>query len=434
MNERGAATVYFLLVTLVILGLLVLATDVGRMYVIQGELQTAADAAALASAMQLVGTTNASIHAGLQVDASFDSTTGNDNRFNLRSNPIDAGGTGLIVTRVVDYFAALVDAISNSNGGQAGFIDWSTGIYPKYVRVQLDAQAPVMFLPLLNGSVNLPTVRAAAVAGISGPICSATGIEGLAVVDLAAGEDQANYGFLPGSFYTLFLSTTQQTPNAPNTPAALLRTERSVPYLLLDHVPGGPAGLALDSTLFELGAIGLSTVADLTPPPNVTIETAETAYQNLVGNITPGTSVGRNLICGLNTRFGVDPSLNLCGTVVAGEFLTLAPLFRADSDLGAETYAAGDGLQDFATEYDGNFRRVLTVAVVDAADTLNVLNFRQFLLEMSPLNAVVTQGLNPALNTGAFRAQYIGTPVPLRSGSVGGTCRVQQGVGRVVLH
>ena len=434
MNEKGAATVYFLLVTLVILGLLVLATDVGRMYVIQGELQTAADAAALASAMQLAGTTNAALHAGLQIDASFDTTTGNDNRFNLRSNPIDVGGTGLIVTRVVDYFAALVDAISNVNGGQAGSIDWTTGLYPKYVRVQLDAQAPVMFLPLLNRNVNLPTVSAAAVAGISGPICSATGIDGMAVVDQGAGEDLLNYGFIPGGFYTLFLSTTQQTPNAPATPAALLGTVASVPYVLLDHLPGGPAGLATDDSLFEVGAIGLSTVADSTPPPNVTIETTETAYQNLVGNITAGTSVGRNLICGLNTRFGVDPSLNICGTVVGGEFLNLAPLFRSDTDLGAETYVAGDGLQDFATEYDGNFRRVLTVAVVDAADTLNVLNFRQFLLEMSPLSAVITQGLNPALNTGAVRAQYIGTPVPLRSGSVGGTCRVQQGVGKVVLH
>src|SRR5262249_46345418 len=147
------------------------------------------------------------------------------------------------------------------------------------------------------------------------------------------------------------------------------------------------------------------------PPGNITIDSTETAYPDLVGNITPGTSVGRNIICGLNTRFGVDPTLNICGTVVSGEFATLAPNFRADSDLGDDTTYAADagltstGLQDFATEYDGSLRRVLTAAVVDAADTLNVLNFRQFLIEMSPGQ---TQGLNPAGaigNAGAFRAQ-----------------------------
>lgn len=97
-------------------------------------------------------------------------------------------------------------------------------------------------------------------------------------------------------------------------------------------------------------------------------------------------------------------------------------------------YAAGAGLQDYATEYDGNLRRVITVAVLDAADTLLVLNFRQFLIEMSPVTQTVSQGLNTALVTGAFRAQYIGAVVPLRCGAVGGMCRVSGGVGRTVLH
>src|SRR5262249_13819580 len=81
-HERGAATIYFLLLTSVLFGLVVMATDFGRLYVVQGELQTAADAAALASALRLVGTTNAPLQASDQMTASFDSTTGNDNRFN----------------------------------------------------------------------------------------------------------------------------------------------------------------------------------------------------------------------------------------------------------------------------------------------------------------------------------------------------------------
>jgi len=127
----------------------------------------------------------------------------------------------------------------------------------------------------------------------------------------------------------------------------------------------------------------------------------------------------------------VDPSENICGTIDGGEFATLSPLFSADSDLGGETYAAGIGLQDYATEYDGSLRRILTMAVVDSSDSLNVLNFRQFLIEMS---ATTTLGLDPAPVSGAFRAQYIGAPVPLRCGGVGGLCSVSLGVGRIVLH
>src|SRR5262249_32294614 len=69
-SQRGAATVYFVLFTIVILGFVALATDVGRMYLIQGELQNAADAAALAAALQLNGTTNALTHADDAVTAS----------------------------------------------------------------------------------------------------------------------------------------------------------------------------------------------------------------------------------------------------------------------------------------------------------------------------------------------------------------------------
>src|SRR6202040_4078869 len=61
--NRGAVTVYFLLFSVAFFGLLVMATDFGRLYLIQGELQTAAEAAALAAATQLTGTAFAVDHA-----------------------------------------------------------------------------------------------------------------------------------------------------------------------------------------------------------------------------------------------------------------------------------------------------------------------------------------------------------------------------------
>jgi hypothetical protein len=423
------STVYFLVFTFVIFGLLVMATDVGRLYLIQGELQTAADAAALASATRLFGTATAPVQAADQITASLDSGTGNDNRFNLRMNPIANGGTDLPTTMDFDYFSTLQDAQSNANGGQSGGMDWSSGFYPKYVRVQITAQAPLVFMPLLNRAAgNRATVAVSAVAGISAPICSACGIDGLAIVDQSAGTDPLNYGFVPGAFYTLFLTRAQRTGGAV-TQGPLADTIASAPYAILNHVPSGPLDLDLDGSLFEMGAGGLSTSSALTTPGFVTIDTSETAYA-----IAGSTTIGQDILCGLNVRFGVDLSQGNCGTIDGGQFLMLSPLFGGDTNDGVGTYTAGVGLQDFATEYDGNLRRILTMPVVDAADSLTVLNFRQFLIETSPVTATVSEGLNTALITGAFRAQYIGAPVPLRCGGIGGLCRVTLGAGRVVLH
>jgi Flp pilus assembly protein TadG len=428
-RARGVTTIYFLVFILGISGLLAMATDFGRFYLIQAELQTAADAAALAAATKLIGTVNAPDKASDQVTTSFDSTTGNDNRFNLRMNPIGVNaGTDLATTSESDYFSTLVDAQTNANGGQTGGIDWSSGFYPKYVRVQITAQAPVLFVPLLNRAASRPTIAVSAVAGLSGPICSACGIDGLAVVDQSAGSDALDYGFVRGSFYTLYLVRSQRTAGAV-TPAALAGTNSAAAYVILNHIPSGPADLDVDGSLFEFGASGLSTSAGSTIPTTVSIDGTEAAYS------TDGsTTAGQDILCGLNARFGADPSQNNCVSIGGGQFTNLAPLFSADTDLGEAAYAAGAGLQDFAMEYDGNLRRVLTVAIVDAADSLNVLNFRQFLIEMSPVSPTVTQGLNTTLVTGAFRAQYIGALVPLRCGGIGGLCRVSSGVGRTVLH
>src|SRR5213593_372960 len=298
--QGGAVTVYFLLFTLMLFGFLVMATDFGRLYLIQGELQTAADAAALASATRLVGTANAVLHAADQMTASFDSTTGNDNRFNLRMNQIGvSGGAGLATDMGVDYFSTLLDAMANVNGGQTGGIDWTSGAYPRYVKVRISAQAPVLFAPFLNRAAgSLPTITVSAIAGISAPVCRACGIDGLAVVDQSEGSDPVNFGLLPGAFYTLYLTTSQQAPNAAVTPAPLAGTASAVPYAVLNHVPGGPRDLDLDGSLFEVGAGGISTSSGLTPPGNISIDAVESGYPDLQGNTSPGTTVGQDILCG----------------------------------------------------------------------------------------------------------------------------------------
>ncbi len=432
-SERGATTVYFALFTLIAFGFLGMAVDFGRMYLVQGELQTAADAAALASATRLAGTSDANTQADAQIALSFDSLTGNDNRFNLRMNQISSGGSGLVTSTQIDYFPTLADALGNINNGQSGGIDWTSGVYPKYVRVQISAQAPLTFFPIVNpGASAPPTIVATAVAGLSAPICTACGIEGLAVEGIVTdGSDPVNYGFVPGAFYTLYLTPLQR--NGPMVQAPLAGTVSSARYAILNHIPGGPQDLDFDLSMFELGAGGLSSASGLTTPGTVSAGTTEVAYPTVPG--ATRATVGQDILCGLNLRFGVDPSQNvICNVTDAGQFASLAPLFSADTDVGGGAYEDPTGLQNYAAEYSGNYRRVLTMPVIDASDTLTVLNFRQFLIEMAPVGGAISQGLNPALVTGAFRAQYIGMPVPLRCGGAGGVCAVTAGIGRTVLH
>src|SRR5438552_1039391 len=145
-GEAGSTSVYFLLFTLVMLGLLAMAVDFGRFYAIQAELQTAADAAALSAATRLVGTMSSTDQADQKWNATFDSTTGNDNRFNLRLNQV-LFSTNLVSETAASYFSSLGEATANTGGSAGGGIDWGSGTYPKYARVQISAQAPVLFAP-----------------------------------------------------------------------------------------------------------------------------------------------------------------------------------------------------------------------------------------------------------------------------------------------
>jgi Flp pilus assembly protein TadG len=448
-SSRGATTVYFLLFVIGFLGLLTFAVDYGRFYVIQGELQAAADAAALAAGTKLAGTMTSTTQADTQWNASFDSTTGNDNRFNLRLNQL-LSSANLLSQVSVSYFSTLTEATSNTGGGESGGISWGSGVYPKYAKVLISAQSPVIFAPFLNLTPGLlPTIAVSSIAGLSAPLCSVSGIDDLAVVDPSAGADSDNFALIQGDYYTLSLSSTQ---------AALDSTDSTVQYVVLDHYPNGvqDSGV-LDDLLFELAAGGISNNPPSVPPSSTItigdIEVDYTATNNvgttvLVGTTSPATAAGQDILCGLNLRFGVDPSTYpACSptTATSVDFEGLASLFpTADADTGA--VASGPGTpsqQDYATDYcqEGpcNFRRVLTVPVVDAANTLNVLNFRQFLLEPSPLSTTDTSGVgvDPSLANGTFRAQYIGALVPVASGTSVGCNSLNTstiGVGKVVLH
>lgn len=417
-NQRGAASLFLVfLLSMVLLATLALAVDVGQRYVIQSEIQAAADANALAAATRLLGTVNSAANSTVAGVAPLDPTNSNDNRFNMRLNSLSQS-TDLATSVTFDYFNQVNDAKSGTNGGQAG-------ADARYVRVDIQVQTPTLFTRFLTTDTNPTQVRASAVAGISSPLCQVCGVDGIAVTAIDP-ADPENYGFFPGSYYTLYLNLSQQRPNlaaCPSTvPAPLTDTLQSVAYTILNHTPVGPE-TETDGLLFRLGAGGMAmTSTDPAVPACITINTNEQAMPGIQGaTCATARPVARNFSCGWNVRFGVDPSATVCSNIAGVS--DLFPLFTGDNDLG------GTAVQSYSLEYDGNARRVITVAVVDDPTNLAVLNFRQFFLQ----GDTTTVGLVVGRLTGAVRAQYIGSPVPVRIGTTAGSCGITRGVGKVVL-
>ncbi len=428
-QERGQAAIFLVvLLATIILGFLVLALDVGRMYVTQTEIQSAADASALAAATRLIGTANSSFNAQVTGTAPLDPTTGNDNRFNVGTESLT--GSGLAASVSMDYYNMVTDARAGSNGGQAG-------PDAKYVRVDIDVESPNLLARFLTRTTDRAHVRVFAVAGVSAPMCTVCNSDGIAVTALdATGQDQ-DYGFLIGQYYTLYLNLSQQSPNLPAcralVPALLTDTLLTAEYTVLNHVPVGPL-TDQDGALLELGAGGLTAspaAATDTTPVCVSIGSVETAMTNIQGTTCAQATAARDLSCGLNSRFGIDQSGTACDNIAAAS--SLLPLFTGDTDAGPL-----DGtLQSFQTDYNGNARRVLTVPIIDSSATMLVLNFRQFLVESSPN----LPGVGVGNFRGPFRAQYLGNPVPVRLGTIGGACAspalgdfsLKRGVGKVVL-
>ena len=437
-NQKGGVSVYLaLLLTFMLFSLLVMAIDVGRLYMVQGELQTAVDAAALAAATRLTGGSCATLYADVQMAASFDNSGStlsgmpNDNRFNMRLYQV-GNNSEIPTTLMSDYFTLLNDSQLNVNGGQSG-------PNARYVRVQVNVEMPVLFTRFL--SLNRPATQPLAVAGIAGvssAVCTACFIEPLAVVAIDT-TDEINYGFQVGQYYTFYLSQAQRATGpqcrAPRPSALLTDTIDYAQYLILNHYPWGP-DTGVDGQIFRLGAAPMVKSPDTeNPDPGcLSIDATEVSNANFPSTTcAAATQMGRDLLCGLNTRFGVDPTGNACANVEGATDLT--PLLKADSDPGI-----GGVLQDYGVEYCGNQRRVLTVAVIDDPTLLTVLNFRQFLLQNSDgllgLDVAGT-GAAPAY-TAPFRAEYIGYGAPIASGGIGGACMALHpllvGPGRPVLH
>ncbi len=402
------------LLAFVLFGFLGFAVDLGRLYLIRGELHVAAETMALVAAQELVGTTAAEERAQQALTLAQSSGTGFDNRFNFGGNQIAGEGTLASEIGDLELFATYNDA-TGSDGVTAA------GSEARYTRIRVRADAPLTFWQFLpGGQARVTSIETAALAGISQPLCSACGIEPL-VITPADASDTTDFGFARGVKYAMY----SQCAGAP--PPLLAGTAAPIQYSLLNRTLEDSSDA--DQQVFKLLAGGIPAPAfPVSEESNLACPTIGTAELRLPSvsvaacNAPNRGSIARDTICGLNARLNATYH-PFCEPIT--DVATLIQSYPPDTNV--------DSIDDYL-EYDGNRRRILTVAVVDTlpfnvAGTMTVLGFRQFLLEPNPDSTE----LNPADAVGRFVAMYIGYPMPVRAGQFG-ACGVTQGVGKVVLH
>jgi len=415
----------------VLFGLMGFALDLGRLYLIRGELNEAANAMALAAASQLIGTASSLDNATAAANQSIDNTNGIGNKYNFGSLPINQT-TGDLVSTVAtpSFFAAVADA---SAGGSGGGADGTTA---HQVQINISADAPLLFWGILSvGQSRKTSIAAQALAGLSAPLCVACGMEPFAVAAIDS-SDTTNFGFgdpTAGNLYTFAFECSGIPP-----PTALAGALLS--YGILNRYDAANATLDESQQLYRDGAGGLFASTDPNPTgSSVPVgcvgqnDASEVIWASSSPNLctTAAPVAVVDALCGLYSRFDNANPPGACSTNVT-DFTDLSAAYLPDTDVTT-------GETDLYTSYLGNGRRVITVAVVDTLQlavtgTMTVLGFRQFFLEP---NADGTF-LDPGDQNGRFVAMYIGNPVPVKQGyfddhfALG--CSVAAGPGKVVLH
>jgi Flp pilus assembly protein TadG len=416
-REYGGTSVYVLVILVpVLIGFMGFAVDLGQLYLIRGELKAATDAMALAAAAKLIGTEASIADATAASQLPNNLSNGFANKYNFGSLTLgqDAGGDLTNTVAEPAFFSTYAAAVGTPDASGAS----ASSAEARHVAIQVTADAPLLFWSFLSlGQSRKTPVIGYAVAGVSAPLCTACAILPIAIAAIDAG-DSTDFGLTRGSRYTLGFQC-----NGPPTPGLLANSVQRIPYLLLNRYDDTATIFADESTqAYRIGAQGL--------PGNVNqaLGCMQVNASELVWTSAPSQACNTNtvpnrvsnVLCGLASRFQSDVPA-ACANVA--EVDSLAPSYSQDTDL--------TDLDDY-TQYIGNKRRIITIAVVDALNsggTMTVLGFRQFLVEP----ALGDSTLNVTDPNGRFSALYIGYPVPVQQGSFFG-CSITAGPGKVVLH
>jgi Flp pilus assembly protein TadG len=429
----------------VLFGLMGFAVDLGRLYLIRGELNQAANAMAVAAARNLNGTAGSLEIAALAANATINQSQADSNKYNFGSLII-GNSSGLLNSSVAapTFYSAVSDAIDPTS------TNYADGTAARFVQINLQADAPLLFWTFLPLGLSQKTsIAALSTAGISAPLCTVCSMEDFVVGDQSAGSDTVDFGFVFNTKYTFYFDCT----GTPGTATTLIPDATvAIPYVMIDRYN---PNLTWDETqqLYRTGAGGLIPLPMSSANRQFacfTVNAAEFLWGN-AGN--GGTSTVpaacstatanpqvEEMLCGLYSRFSDPTVLTACTGVT--DLTDISTAYQPDTDIVD---------YDDYTAYGGNGRRIITVPIVDTLSTaggttMNVLGFRQFFVTPTP-NPNTGLGNDPSDTHGKFNAIYLGSIVPVKQGffnslTTGGSlpvapaaaCGISSGPGKVVLH
>ena len=277
------------------------AVDLGRLYLIRGELKTAANAMALAAAQRLNGTDQSLESATAAARLAIANADGFGNKYDF-GGVVIGEGSGRLVSVVNDptYFETLSAATGTEGGGGA-----ASSATARHVRVSVLSDAPLIFWGFLSLGMERKTpIAGTAVAGMSAPLCTACGIEPIAVAALDP-ADTTNFGFTVDQRYTLgYMCNGNPHANRISRRDAAYSLSAAQPPQRGSHIVSG-RGVAVVPD----GRIGL--------PPSTTparacftINAAETIWATAqptpcAQNALPQPAA--NFVCGVASRFDTIP-------------------------------------------------------------------------------------------------------------------------------
>jgi len=199
-GERGFSLVLIGLALFVMIGMVGLAIDVGRMFVYKSELQAFADNAAMAAITKMDGT-----QAGVQ-GANALALTGPDGASLANKVNFDSTTISTVTTGYATSFSGTYDNYATASSAAANNY--------RFVKVTATQNVALTFLPVLPGISNLYAVSATAVSGQQAISALTNGGLLPFAPDAHNQADTTNFGLTPGMSYTL------KWPNSGNSPCA----------------------------------------------------------------------------------------------------------------------------------------------------------------------------------------------------------------------
>ncbi len=189
-GERGFSLILIGLALFVMIGMLGLAIDIGRMFVYKTELQTFADNSAMAAIAKMDGT-----QAGVQA-ANATALTGPDGASLANKVNFDSTTISTVTTSYATTFSGTYDSYATASSPV-------TNTY-RFLKVTASSNVALTFLPVLPGISNAYTVSATAIGGQhETPANFTTGALLPFAPDAHNQADTKNYGLTPGTEYAL---------------------------------------------------------------------------------------------------------------------------------------------------------------------------------------------------------------------------------------